>query len=243
MLEPLDWRQRLGLDLVEATQVAGQRVHLALDRLATQILEVIVVGVHAVERRVGRMRLVEIGEQIVDEMGQWFRNDHRAPTSNFGGVGSAAPAVPIRQWYNKLRVLMPGTLFVVATPIGNLEDITARALRVLREASIIAAEDTRRTAHLLARYAITTPTTSLHEHNEAQKIGLDRRAARARRERRAGVGRRDADDFRSRAAADPGGDRGRYPGRVRSRDRARPLRRWRRRAFRATRSRSLVSAN
>jgi 16S rRNA (cytidine1402-2'-O)-methyltransferase len=64
---------------------------------------------------------------------------------------------------------MPGTLFVVATPIGNLEDITARALRVLREVAIIAAEDTRRTARLLARYAITTPTTSLHEHNEAQK--------------------------------------------------------------------------
>jgi 16S rRNA (cytidine1402-2'-O)-methyltransferase len=64
---------------------------------------------------------------------------------------------------------MPGTLFVVATPIGNLEDITARALRVLREVAVIAAEDTRRTAHLLARYAITTPTTSLHEHNERQK--------------------------------------------------------------------------
>ena len=64
---------------------------------------------------------------------------------------------------------MPGTLFVVATPIGNLEDITGRALRVLREASIIAAEDTRRTSRLLARYAITTPSTSLHEHNEAQK--------------------------------------------------------------------------
>jgi len=64
---------------------------------------------------------------------------------------------------------MPGTLFVVATPIGNLEDITARALRVLAEVSLIAAEDTRRTAHLLARYAITTPTTSLHEHNEEKK--------------------------------------------------------------------------
>jgi len=64
---------------------------------------------------------------------------------------------------------MPATLFVVATPIGNLEDITVRALRVLREVSVIAAEDTRRTAHLLARYAITTPTTSLHEHNEAGK--------------------------------------------------------------------------
>ena len=64
---------------------------------------------------------------------------------------------------------MPGTLFIVATPIGNLEDITARALRILREVSLIAAEDTRRTAHLLTRYGITTPTTSLHEHNEARK--------------------------------------------------------------------------
>src|SRR5882672_4317661 len=64
---------------------------------------------------------------------------------------------------------MPATLFVVATPIGNLEDITARALRVLREVTLIAAEDTRRTGHLLARYAIQTPTTSLHEHNETKK--------------------------------------------------------------------------
>src|ERR687887_408365 len=64
---------------------------------------------------------------------------------------------------------MPGTLFVVATPIGNLEDITIRALRVLRSAAVIAAEDTRRTAHLLARHAIGTPTTSLHEHNEIKK--------------------------------------------------------------------------
>ena len=64
---------------------------------------------------------------------------------------------------------MPGTLFVVATPIGNLEDITVRALRVLREVAVIAAEDTRRTAHLLARHAIATPTTSLHEHNESKK--------------------------------------------------------------------------
>ncbi len=67
---------------------------------------------------------------------------------------------------------MPGTLFVVATPIGNLDDVTARALRVLREADLIAAEDTRRTSHLLARYAITTSTTSLHEHNEHQKAAV-----------------------------------------------------------------------
>jgi 16S rRNA (cytidine1402-2'-O)-methyltransferase len=64
---------------------------------------------------------------------------------------------------------MAGTLFVIATPIGNLEDVTARALRVLREVSLIAAEDTRHTARLLTRYGIVTPTTSLHEHNEQQK--------------------------------------------------------------------------
>ena len=65
---------------------------------------------------------------------------------------------------------MSGTLFVVATPIGNLDDITARALRVLGQVTLIAAEDTRRTHHLLMRYAIPTPTTSLHEHNEARKL-------------------------------------------------------------------------
>jgi 16S rRNA (cytidine1402-2'-O)-methyltransferase len=65
---------------------------------------------------------------------------------------------------------MSGTLFVVASPIGNLEDISARALRVLREVRLIAAEDTRRTARLLARYAINTPTTSFHKHNESSKL-------------------------------------------------------------------------
>lgn len=64
---------------------------------------------------------------------------------------------------------MPGTLYVVATPIGNLEDVTLRALRILREVSVIAAEDTRRTARLLQHYSITTRTTSLHEHNEREK--------------------------------------------------------------------------
>jgi 16S rRNA (cytidine1402-2'-O)-methyltransferase len=67
---------------------------------------------------------------------------------------------------------MPGTLFVVATPIGNLEDISARALRVLREVALIAAEDTRHTAHLLSHFGITTRTTSLHEHNERDKSGV-----------------------------------------------------------------------
>ena len=64
----------------------------------------------------------------------------------------------------------PGTLFVVATPIGNLEDITLRALRVLREVASIAAEDTRRTAKLLRHYEIQTPLWSLHEHNEHSRM-------------------------------------------------------------------------
>ena len=65
---------------------------------------------------------------------------------------------------------MAGTLFVVATPIGNLEDITLRALRVLREASLIAAEDTRRSAKLLSHYGIHTPTLSFHAHNSRARL-------------------------------------------------------------------------
>ncbi len=61
---------------------------------------------------------------------------------------------------------MPGVLYVVATPIGNLEDVTLRALRVLREVDLIACEDTRRTRGLLARHEIRTPTTSYFEHNK-----------------------------------------------------------------------------
>lgn len=62
-----------------------------------------------------------------------------------------------------------GRLFVVATPLGNLEDLSPRALRVLGEASLIACEDTRRTGHLLKAYAIATPTISYFEHNERWK--------------------------------------------------------------------------
>ena len=65
---------------------------------------------------------------------------------------------------------MSGTLFVVATPIGNLEDITFRAVRVLRDSDVIAAEDTRRTAKLLAHYAIKTRTISFHEHNVRSRL-------------------------------------------------------------------------
>jgi 16S rRNA (cytidine1402-2'-O)-methyltransferase len=70
----------------------------------------------------------------------------------------------------------PGRLFVVATPIGNLEDITLRALRVLREADLIAAEDTRHTRKLLAHFDIHTPLTSFYQHQQfRQAPGLVRR--------------------------------------------------------------------
>jgi 16S rRNA (cytidine1402-2'-O)-methyltransferase len=58
-----------------------------------------------------------------------------------------------------------GTLFVVATPIGNLEDVTLRALRVLKEVDVVACEDTRHTRALLTHFAIATPTVSYHDHN------------------------------------------------------------------------------
>ena len=63
----------------------------------------------------------------------------------------------------------PGTLYVVATPLGNLEDLTLRALRVLREVSLVACEDTRRTGTLLRAHGIATATTSYFEHNERWK--------------------------------------------------------------------------
>jgi 16S rRNA (cytidine1402-2'-O)-methyltransferase len=63
-----------------------------------------------------------------------------------------------------------GTLYLVATPIGNLEDISARALRILSQVSLIAAEDTRHTGKLLTHFQIHTPLTSYHEHNKLTKL-------------------------------------------------------------------------
>src|SRR5688572_7762872 len=65
---------------------------------------------------------------------------------------------------------MAGSLYVVSTPIGNLDDITVRALNTLKSVGLIAAEDTRRTGLLLRHFGIATPTISLHEHNETEKL-------------------------------------------------------------------------
>jgi 16S rRNA (cytidine1402-2'-O)-methyltransferase len=68
-----------------------------------------------------------------------------------------------------LPPLRPGTLYLVATPIGNLEDITLRALRVLRECDVIAAEDTRHSGRLLQHFGISKPMLSYFQFNEAKR--------------------------------------------------------------------------
>lgn len=73
---------------------------------------------------------------------------------------------------------MPGTLYIVATPIGNLEDITLRGLRVLKEADLVAAEDTRHTRKLLSHFEISTPLLAYHQHSDAARTeALVRRMA------------------------------------------------------------------
>jgi len=77
---------------------------------------------------------------------------------------------------------MAGVIYVIATPLGNLEDITLRALRLLREADVVACEDTRRTGKLLAHFGIRKPLLSCHEHNEQERAAeLVRRAQQGER--------------------------------------------------------------
>jgi 16S rRNA (cytidine1402-2'-O)-methyltransferase len=93
---------------------------------------------------------------------------------------------------------MVGALYLVSTPIGNLEDITARALRVLREVDLIACEDTRHTQKLLNHYGINTKTISYHEHNESE------RAAQLLERVRAGVNVAVVSDAGTPGINDPG---------------------------------------
>ena len=81
---------------------------------------------------------------------------------------SPAPRSTSDRWGREI-VMASGKLYVVATPIGNLEDMTLRAIRLLKEVNLVAAEDTRQTRKLMNAYEISTPLTSLHEHNEQRK--------------------------------------------------------------------------
>jgi 16S rRNA (cytidine1402-2'-O)-methyltransferase len=101
-------------------------------------------------------------------------------------------------WQDGQKPLAPG-LYLVATPIGNLEDITLRALRVLRSVDRIACEDTRQTQKLLNHYGIRTPTVSYHMHNEAG------RAAELAAELKAGARIAVVSDAGTPGIADPGG--------------------------------------
>ena len=130
-----------------------------------------------------------------------------------------------RQWYNISSgrghysgpAMSLSTLFLVATPIGNLEDITLRALRVLREADLIAAEDTRHTAKLLAHFDIHTKTTSFYEQVEREKTPRLLEHLASGRSPRARLRRRHARHLRPRLPADARRHRGRVPRGGRSR--------------------------
>jgi 16S rRNA (cytidine1402-2'-O)-methyltransferase len=78
-------------------------------------------------------------------------------------------AYQVNDIVSSLPPLLPGTLYLVATPIGNLEDITLRALRVLKECDVVAAEDTRHTGHLLQHFGISKPMLSYFQFNEAKR--------------------------------------------------------------------------
>ena len=104
--------------------------------------------------------------------GKSDNNERRAPAAVVVGGPCIAglETITARGRRNNERVNGQGTLFIVATPIGNLQDITFRAVEVLKQVDLIAAEDTRHSKKLLAHYLIHTPLISLHEYNETKRI-------------------------------------------------------------------------
>ncbi len=116
-----------------------------------------------------------------------------------------------------LPPLTASTLYLVATPIGNLEDITLRALRVLRECDVVAAEDTRRSGQLLKHFGICQAALELFPVQRGQAQRGNHRTAPARRESRAGHGRRQSRHQRSGRTRGEGGHRRRLSRRSRAR--------------------------
>ena len=82
MLEPFDYRERLAIDLVETSEIPRQRVQFTVNPVATEIFQQVVMRMDAVERRVRGMDLVQISEQVVDEVRQRLRSDHRSMTAD-----------------------------------------------------------------------------------------------------------------------------------------------------------------
>ena len=154
------------IDVLETPREAGERARVLLDGMPAEIFDVVVVRVDAVKRRASGVNFVKVGEIVVDEMMKWLGRTHHLGSSSNPCSVIANSDKP--QWYNYPNPRMAGSLYVVSTPIGNLDDITVRALNTLKSVGLVAAEDTRRTGLLLRHFGIATPTTSLHEHNEAR---------------------------------------------------------------------------
>jgi 16S rRNA (cytidine1402-2'-O)-methyltransferase len=117
--------------------------------------------------RRGKKRAESIGEQTPRACKP--RKPLQTPSLPEGPVPAATDFTAGTELAENGECRPGGTLFIVATPIGNLEDMTIRAIRVLKEVCLIAAEDTRRTRILLDKYQITTPMTSLYDRNESEK--------------------------------------------------------------------------